>query len=144
MVIRKTPPLVFFNASVVLAGLYSPSGGSAKLLKWTKQKLIRGLISEIVMDEVLRHTQKIGFIKEQLQKDVTAIFHQISPAPSSGAVREYYDRVLDLGDAHILASCKQLGVDFLVTLDKKHLLSLSEKIKTFKIVSPKQLIEFLS
>ena len=32
--------------------------------------------------------------------------------------------VIDDGDAHVLASCEKEKVDFLVTLDKKHLLIL--------------------
>ncbi|MBI5123209.1 hypothetical protein HZA75_05110, partial [Candidatus Roizmanbacteria bacterium] len=39
-------PIVFFNASVIIAGFISPTGGSAKLLQWTKENKITGVISE--------------------------------------------------------------------------------------------------
>jgi len=48
----KFSPTVLFNASVVLAGLKSPQGGSGELLLWSKQKKIQGLISEAILDEV--------------------------------------------------------------------------------------------
>jgi predicted nucleic acid-binding protein len=49
--------------------------------------------------------------------------------------------MIDHGDAHVLASCQEHKAEFLVTLDQKHLLILQDKIKAFKIVSPKHLIE---
>lgn len=49
--------------------------------------------------------------------------------------------VIDAGDAHVLASCRETKAQFLVTLDKKHLLILGKKIKWTKIVSPGELIE---
>lgn len=137
-------PLVFFNASVILAGLYSPSGGSAKLLKLSKQKLIKGVISEIVFDETVKHASKIRLKKEEVKKLVLTIFSNIYPAPKEKTVNRYKKVVIDYGDAHLLASAKEIKADFLVTLDKKHLLVLQKKIKKIRIVSPKQLIEKLS
>lgn len=141
---KQSLPSVFFNASVLLAGLNSPSGGSAKLLKWVKQKKISGIISEIVLDEAIRHAEKIKHQKGEAQKKIVDIFSQVAPPPRLSSVEKFKEVVIDYGDAHILASCYEEKVDYLVTLDKKHLLSLSKKIKSFKIVSPKQLIEKLS
>lgn len=137
-------PLVFFNASVILAGLASPKGGSAKILKWANQKKITGLISEIVFDEVILHSEKINFPKEIVKEKILEIFDQITLPPKKSNVESFRETVIDYGDAHLLASCQEEKVEFLVTLDKKHLLSISEKIKIFEIVSPKQLIERLS
>ena len=141
---KQSPSSVFFNASVLLAGLNSPSGGSAKLLKWIKQKKITGIISEIVLDEALQHAEKIKHQKKEMQKKILETFDQVAPPPKLSSVEKFKEVIIDYGDAHILASCQEEKADFLVTLDKKHLLSLSKKIKPFKIVSPKQLIEKLS
>lgn len=140
---RKTP-LVFFNASVILAGSASPSGGSAKLLKWSRQRKIKGVISEIVLDEAIRHAAKIKLTKSEVRRRILATFAFISPAPKQATVERCQSLVIDAGDAHILASCRELKADFLVTLDKKHLLILQPEIKTFRIVSPKQLIQTIS
>lgn len=141
---KKTKtPLVFFNASVILAGLASPEGGSAKLLNWIKEGKIIGIISEIVLDEATRHADKIGLKKEQAERRILEFFNHPSPAPESSTVENFKGVVIDFGDSHLLASCFEGKADFLVSLDKKHLLVL-KKVRKLKIVSPKQLIERLS
>lgn len=139
----KKTPVVFFNASVILSGLFSPKGGSAKLLYWSKKKMILGIISEIVLDEVLCHASKIKLTQAEAKRKVFTIFSQIVPAPKQTNVNLYKKNVLDYGDTHLLASAKEVKANFLATLDKKHLLVLQKKIKKIKIVSPKQLIEKL-
>lgn len=133
MKLKHYKPLVLFNASVIIAGLYSLSGGSGKILKWVKEKKVIGVISEIILDEVNKHIKNLDLYKELLI---------VSP-PDGKTVENYLTTVVDPGDAHVLASAKELNVDYLVTHDKKHLLSIKEKIKDFKIVSTKELIEAL-
>lgn len=140
---KKRINSVFFNASVVLAGLKSPKGGSGKILSWANKRKIKGVISEIILDEVLRNASKIGFDKPVLEKKVKKIF-QIEVAPKQEIVNQYGSIVIYFGDAHVLASCKQSKADFLVTLDQKHLLVLKNQIKKFKIVTPGQFIEMIS
>lgn len=141
---KSSQKRVFFNASVVLAGFRSPTGGSAKLLAWSKAKKINGIVSEIVVDEVARHASKIGFAKNKVKILIETTFGQIETAPEAQAVEKYRKIVVDPGDAHILASCNETQMDFLVTLDKKHLLILQKKIKWVRIVSPAELIDALS
>jgi putative PIN family toxin of toxin-antitoxin system len=136
-------PRVFFNASVILAGLHSPSGGSGTLLTFVQQKRIIGLISEIVLDELLRHTEKLGLSKTTVEKHIVSMFYPIVPAPSQKLTHIYTEIVMDQGDTHVLASTKEAHADFLVTLDKKHLLVLENKIRGVTIVSPKGLLEWL-
>ncbi len=135
-------PLVFLNASVILAGLHSPSGGSAKILHWGKTHKIQCIISEIVFKEVLRHANKLGLSPLFIS---TAIFTfaKISPAPLRLHTR-YKDIVKDEGDLHLFTSCASLHIDYLVSLDKKHVLALKEKITEFTIVTPGELISLLS
>lgn len=132
--------IVLFNASVVLAGLKSPFGGSAKLLSWCKNRKIRGLISEIILDEIVRNTPKIG-LSRKVTADLGSLF-DIKIAPQKEEIEFFRGIVTDFGDAHVLASCKEENAEFLVTLDKKHLLVLKNKVKIFKIVSPGELINF--
>jgi len=140
---KTSKPKIFFNASVILAGLYSPKGGSAKILSWVKQKKIIGIISEIIIDEIFRHTDKLKLKKSSTAKFLVNNF-QIETAPSEATTIKYYSKVIDYGDAHVLASAKQAKCKYLVSLDKKHLLSLQKKIKIYSIVSPKKLIQTLS
>ncbi|OGG31349.1 putative toxin-antitoxin system toxin component, PIN family, partial [Candidatus Gottesmanbacteria bacterium RIFCSPLOWO2_01_FULL_46_9] len=133
---KNLKPRVFFNASVILSGLHSPSGGSGKLLALVKQKQISGIISEIILDEVLRHADKIGLKKTTVEKRILSLFTPVYPAPKHEFVQKYMYIVLDQGDAHVLASSHKTNADFLVTLDKKHLLILQNKMKATNIVSP--------
>jgi putative PIN family toxin of toxin-antitoxin system len=139
---KNLKPKVFFNASVILSGFYSPKGGSAKLLFWTKQKKITGIISEIIVDEVFRHTGKLKLRKTHIAKFIVNYFQVVS-APTATSVARYYKTVIDHGDAHVLASAKLTECRYLVSLDKKHLLSLQNKVKAYSIVSPKELIKQL-
>lgn len=133
---------VFFNASVILAGFRSPYGGSGKLLQLTREKKIVGLISEIVFDEVLRNIEKIKMKREQIDLVLEKSFIIVA-SPSEKLFTRYESTMVDKGDIHLLASAKETKSDFLVNLDKKHILSLKKKIKDFKIVSPKELIIFV-
>lgn len=135
---------VLFNASIVLSGINSPKGGSAVLLNLVKNKKLNGVISEIIFDEILRHSSKFDLTKEEISNLCLGMFSVVSSAPSEKDVKKYFKTVIDEGDAHVLASCDKEKVDFLVTLDKKHLLILKGKIKDLKIVTPGELIEILS
>lgn len=134
---------VFFNASVILAGFKSPSGGSGKILQWGKTRKIKALISEMILDEVLRNVARIDLPRDQVLRSIKENF-LVAPVPSAVLVKSFYKVSVDVGDSHVLASSQENKADFLVTLDQKHLLILRDKIKAFKIVSPGQLIEILS
>ena len=135
-------PLVFFNASVILAGLHSPSGGSAKVLNWSKTGEIKGCISELVLLEAIKHADKIKMNKILLEKEILDIINFITPAPLK-LDQKFKKIVQDVGDIHLFTSAKDLKVDYLVSLDKKHVLSLKNKVKIFKVVSPGELIHLL-
>jgi predicted nucleic acid-binding protein len=136
-------PLVLFNASVILAGIKSLSGGSGKLLSWSKDKRIKGLISEIILDEAMRNGPRIGVEPMVVGKEIEKLGIIICAAPNLSVVDKFKKIVIDLGDAHVLASAEEKKADFLVTLDKKHLLILQKVVKQFKIVSPGELIATL-
>ncbi len=134
-------PKVFFNASVVLAGLRNPSGGSGKLLKWVRRKIVSGIITEVVLDEVLRHCPKIGLTKKATQTYIRDTFITILPAPEEKDVVMYFTKVIDHGDAHIFASSFQARARYLVSLDKKHILVLARRMKGLTIVTPGEFID---
>ena len=138
---RNLKRKVFFNASVILAGLKSPKGGSAKLLKWVKQRKIQAFVSEIVIDEVERNLSKLNLKKREFEK--TRGHFQILPSPPYLS-EKYFKIAKDKGDIHLFTSAQMIGAEFLVSLDKRHVLSLANKIKDFKIFSPGELIEKIS
>lgn len=137
---KANPPVVLFNASVILAGIKSPTGGSGKLLSWSKDRKINGLISEIILDESMRNGPRIGVEPMSVAKQIKNFGIGIRASPDSSVVDKFKNIVIDLGDAHVLASAREQKADFLATLDKKHLLILQKAVKQFKIVSPGELI----
>lgn len=134
---------VLFNASVVLSGLRSPKGASGFLLKLVSEKKIDGEISEIIFDEILRHSEKLGLEKKYTAYSLLRIFPKVLDAPSIKTVDLYKKIVFDEGDAHVLASCRENKINCLVTLDKKHLLILKGKVKTLDILTPGELVGLL-
>lgn len=135
-------PFVLFNASVILAGLKSPNGGSGCLLNLVKKREMVGVISETILDEVLRHSERVEKQPDQIQNIVIGIF-KVHEAPHGNLIEYYKKIVFDYGDAHVLASARETKVDYLVTLDKKHLLAIKDNIREFKIVSPGELLSFI-
>lgn len=133
---------VFFNASVVLAGLKSPKGASAKLISWAQQKKIKGVTSEIILDEIERNLERLSLSKRVLEREISAF--RIRLAPKASAVEKYRRVAVDHGDAHVLASAEEVKADYLVSLDKKHILILKQKIEKIKIRSPGELVKYLS
>jgi len=75
-VAKSKTPAVFFNASVILAGLKSPLGGSGQILQMSKKKQIKVVISEMIMDEVLRNTAKVGLTPAQIIFSLKDIFQK--------------------------------------------------------------------
>lgn len=132
---------VFFNASVILAGIYSPDGGSALILKKVRDGQIEGVISELIFDEAVRHAQKIGLSERDLEEKILSFFDNPLGAPNFS---EFGKIVIDPGDAHVLTSAVEEKCDVLVTLDKKHLLVLKGKVKGLEILTPGELLEKLS
>jgi predicted nucleic acid-binding protein len=136
-------PSVFFNASVIIAGILSPNGGSSKILGWVKEGKIKGVISEVVFDEVLRHASKIGKERNFLAKQILSFRFKILNPPER--LNPKYEKIVeDKGDVHILTSASYEGVIYLVSLDAKHILLLRNRVNDFKILSPGELIKKLS
>ena len=136
-------PVVFFNASVIMAGIYSPSGGSAKCISWVKNGKVKGVVSEIILDEATKHAIKIHKSEKEIVNFITLNKFKIVSAPKN--VKSPYQKIVkDVGDVHLFVSTQEVCASHLVSLDKKHVLSIKKKISKFSIVSPGELIEILS
>ena len=137
--------LVFFNASVILAGIKSPHGASGTLLQYGASKQFHACASELVFQEVFRHTNKLGLTDSQVLKIIRSTFFQpyIAPPPSKKLITKWTVKTTDPGDAHVLAACHLTLADFLVSLDKKHILNLAETINQFKIVTPLKMLRLI-
>ena len=137
---------VFFDASVIIAALLSPSGGSSQLLKYVKLGKITGITSQTVIEEILEE-DKFSRIKKSKREIEQFIVDNrlIVRKPITIGEIEPYQGLVDIEDAHLIAGANLTRCRHLVTLDKKHLLrpDIQKKFLPLKIVSPGQLLEEL-
>ena len=112
-------------------------------MTFLKRKQIHGLISETILDELLKHADKIPMDREQLRREVDQYFRNILPAPKKNVSR-YKLSMIDAGDAHLFATYEEAKCNYLVSLDKHHVLALKEKLKEVVIVAPGELLTQLA
>lgn len=135
---------IYFDASVIIAAMLSSTGGSAKLMQFVRLGEIAGVTSQTAIEEVEKHTVKID-------KTLTEIRHFIQDnrivvrKKISKTEEEPYQGLVEEEDIHIVAGAKLTKCDFLITLDKKHLLKdeVKKLVKPVKVVSPKEYLEKL-
>src|SRR3989339_1004771 len=126
---------IFFDASVIIAALLSPSGGSAKLLQLAKKKALAAITSQTVIDEVLKHQQKIQKTKKEIEEFLIQNPFLIRQKIKANEAKKY-QRLIDADDCHLIAGANLTKCQYLVTLDKKHLLTKTAQnsVKPLKMV----------
>lgn len=135
---------VFFDASVIIAALLSPKGGSALLLQFIKSGEIIGITSQTVLEEMLTEEKFVKFkkTKKEIEKFIAKSGILIREYITLEQIAQYKDEI-DPEDAHLIAGANSTKCEFLVSLDKKHLLKndIQKKFLPLRIVSPKELLE---
>lgn len=137
---------VFLDASVILSGLASPTGGSYKILEAGRSKKFGLFASKLVISEVGAHLSKVKVSPFELSKLVENKTIRVVETPPLEFILKFTSLTLDPNDAHVLAGAVISGSDFLISLDKKHILT--RKVKRFlspiKVFSPRQFWRYLS
>lgn len=118
---------LFLDANIFVAAAASLQGGSALLLETGKKNRLEVVSSHLALLEAERN------IRKKLPLHALKRFHHllqevpllIVPSPSAEEVRRY-ETLIHEKDAPILAAAVSSRADFLITLDRRHLLS--EKI----------------
>lgn len=135
---------VYFDASVIIASLLSPTGGSSLLFQYIKLGKITGITSQTAIDETLEEDKpkRIKRSKEEIEQFIA---HSGLIVRESITLEEIapYQNLIDVEDAHLIAGAKLTRCTHLVTLDKKHLLreDIQKRFLPLHIVSPKELLE---
>lgn len=127
------------DSSVLFTAINSPSGGSAKLFTIKK---IRLLVCKIVLAEVERNVrQKLRSYHLDRFFNLAESLEVVVGEPDKDLVKRA-ERVTAKKDAVILAEAKRVKANYLVTLDRKHLLTreVAEFLKPRKVVTPKMLL----
>lgn len=135
---------VFLDASVLIAALISPTGGSSLLLKYVAAGKVTGIISQTVIEEILEEDKfaKIKKTKIEIEQFIAQSSLIVRKPITVEEIKPYQD-LIDIEDAHLVAGANLTKCQFLVSLDKKHVLrpDIQKKFLPLKIVSPGQLLE---
>ena len=135
---------VFFDVSIIIAAILSKTGGSALLFEYIKIDKIIGISSLTAIDEILEDdkSKKLNKSKEELEKFIASSGLLIRERINSQNITPYRG-MIDIEDAHLIAGAKLTKCEYLVTLDKKHLLreDIQKRFLPLQIISPKELLE---
>ena len=138
---------VFFDASVIIAALLSPTGGSSMLLQYVKARVIIGITSQTVLEEILEEDKpkKLKRSREEIGEFIARSGLIVRESITTKEVALYKDDV-DEEDAHLFAGALLTKCSHLVSLDKKHVVrpDIQKKFLPLRIVTPKELLEEIS
>jgi uncharacterized protein len=135
---------IFLDSSVLFSAAYSAKGHSRDLLILAAREEITLVVSNLVLEETRRNLSSFApDILPYLDQIIEAIpFEYVRPNK-----REVIDaaKQVELKDAPIVAAARKANVDFLVSLDKKHLLG-KPKVAEFAgtpIITPQEVISVI-
>lgn len=132
---------IFLDASVIIASMLSPTGGSSKVIRLGQLGEWAQITSQTVIDEVKDHTEKIDKSAQEIDQFIKEHSVIVRQRMTKSEIKPFI-KLVDEGDAHLIAGSKLTGADFLVTLDKKHLLKadIKNRFKPLNIVNPEELL----
>ena len=134
---------ILVDSSVVLSACKSTSGASYFLHYLGHNNQLKIFVNRTILKETTRRIDKIGKSNEYLKQFLSWSNIASLPNPSSQSMEEYKQTSPDPDDVHLFASAKKLPGHTLVSLDKKHVLSVREKIPDLTILSPGELLQEL-
>lgn len=131
---------IFLDASVILSGLASVSGGSRKLFDVAKKHKFKLMATPLVIEEVARHLPKLNVEVEQLRSILSEKVIYIICDPDEKTIRQFGRICRDENDAHVLAGATLSGASVLISLDKEHILTpkIRSFLKPILVKSPKE------
>ena len=133
-------PKVFFDTSVLFSAIYSQTGGSYQICRLVKKGEIEGYTTETVIKElqnnILKFSQKT---KKNLESFIANHKFIVRSEITERETRPYLKIIVDK-DAHVLAGAILANANFLLSLDKKHVLTkrVKKHLLPIRIFSPKQ------
>jgi len=135
---------VLLDASVIITGIHSKLSASQIILQLSQKGKIKAFVSSIILSEVVRNLNKK--FPEKILRDFLSYlpksnFKKIEFRGES-EVLKFQDKTAQK-DIHVMAAAYKAGVNYLVTLDKKHLLSLKNDHFPFTIITPGEFINLI-
>ena len=116
--------LVFLDASVLVAASRSPSGGSSIAMEVCQGLRFRAAITnQVIIEARINIAEKFGETElVRFYRQLAAADPEIVPPPSADRVAECIP-LTTAKDAHVLAAALECRAAYLLTLDRRHLLS---------------------
>jgi len=139
---KPTPKIkVFVDTSVLISGLASLTGASGGVLDLCEAEVIQMVISRQVIVEADRNfSAKLPRLLNRFRQFVRDLKPLMIDDPNPGLVKKAA-AVVGRKDASILAAAQEGQVDYLITLDKKHLLSSrGKKDMEMTVVTPSEFL----
>ena len=125
---------LFFDASVLVAGSHSPEGGSALLLDACRLGAFTAHVTSLVILEAL-HALERDFPARSLARFheyLVGVSWKLLSVPSEEKLQEYA-ALIHPDDLHVLASAVEGQSEFLLTLDRKHILAAAKAVQEANI-----------
>jgi predicted nucleic acid-binding protein len=132
----------FIDASVLYSAIHSPTGASREIIR----QAIRGNVALVSSRYVLAETERnLANKAPELLRDFHSLLELIPfeiVQPTKRQVQQAA-QYTPLKDAPIVAAAKKARVDYLVSLDRRHLVGVPEVAQKsgLRIVLPNQLLE---
>lgn len=135
----------FIDSSVFIAAVRSPTGGSSEVLRYAVAGLFDAVISDDVVEEVERYFHgKVPSLLSSMKLMFRLVPFQFANPTLEDVMQAA--NYTPAKDKMIVAGANVGKVEYLVTLDKKHLLDKSAQIEPnvdFKIIRPEGLLDGL-
>lgn len=135
---------VFIDTSVIYAAIHSSTGASHELFRLALENQCQIVISEYILVEAKRNiSAKIPMYLSAFEALLTALEPEILPFPPLKLVRSVETYIVPK-DAPIVAAALLARPDYLVSLDKKHILQREvRKQSGLKIVRPETVLQII-
>jgi predicted nucleic acid-binding protein len=135
------PWKVFLDTSVIIAGLFSPTGGAHEILRLCETQVISGFISRQVVIEGDRNlTAKLPAALPLFHELLRSLALHILDDPPAAAVQEAA-RWIHFKDAPILAAAQLAQVDWVITHDVRHFKVKTVQALPLKIGTPGEFLD---
>lgn len=110
------------------------------ILKAAKRKKLKLVTNPSVIQETIEHLSKLNIEPVKLEKLLTKKILSLKSNPKAYIQERFSKVVKDPDDIHVIAGASLSGANFLVSLDKKHILTPTVKklLKPMQVVSPKE------
>lgn len=132
---------VLLDSSVIIAAMGSESGGSHRILQYCHDNQIKGFINSKVLKEISKRANKVNFPEADIKKFLLWSNLIVLPHPTDAQIQQFSRFTPDPKDVHLLATANRIPNCSLISLDKKHILSIKSKDLGIKILSPGEFLQ---